>query len=119
MLKNFEEIEIIDSKFTHKGDTYDCNSAIKRDMALIIQEAEKSHKDTFDDTYDRYTLRPEKARVYTLFDRPVYCIISYLINYKDSNYGRYALGEYYPIQPKGEAGHFFVCPHPYNGSICW
>ena len=48
MAKNTEEYPITGDCFEYDGKMYDCSYAIKRDTKLIIQEAETSHKDSFD-----------------------------------------------------------------------
>ena len=104
-----------DNGFEYSGRHYDCGPAVRRDIAMILQEAEASHKDTFDEVYDRNTLRADHIRIFTDNDGiPVYGIITYLIGYKDGNLYRYACGGYYPF----EAGNV-LRPHPYQESICW
>lgn len=39
----YEEYEIKDNSFEYLDRQYDCSFAIKRDIKLIIQEAETSH----------------------------------------------------------------------------
>ena len=111
-----EEYPIKDNGFEYGGKTYDCQFAIKRDIKLIIQEAETSHKDTFDELYDRSTLRPDKIRIFADGDGvPIYGIVIYLIDYKDGNDSRYACGGYYRF----EFDNSTLLPHPYQESICW
>lgn len=108
------EYPITNNSFELNGKTYDCSIAIKRDIKLIIQEAETSHKKSFDETYKRDTLSPNKIRVF--FDElgnPVFGIIIYLIDYKSGTWQRHACGDYYPFCGS------LLCPHPYQGSICW
>ena len=59
-----EEYPIKNNGFEYMGNHYDCHYAIERDMKMIIQEAETSHKDNFDEFYDRNTLRPRTMRLY-------------------------------------------------------
>ena len=110
-----EEYPIKDNGFEYLGNHYDCHYAIERDMKMIIQEAENSHKDTFDEFYDRNTLRADKIRLYVDENNtPIYGMIIYLIDYKDGNNSRCACGGYY----KFEFNNLFL-PHPYQESICW
>lgn len=111
-----EEYPIKDNVFEYSGNHYDCQFAIKRDMKMILQEAETSHKDTFDELYDRNTLRADEIHLYVNEDNvPIYGMIIYLIDYKDGNGSRYACGGYYPF----EFGYSCLSPHPYQESICW
>jgi len=108
-------IPIKDNGFEYLGKHYDCQFAIKRDVKMILQEAETSHKDTFDELYDRNTLRADKIRIFVDKDNvPVYGMIIYLIDYKDG-ISRYACGGYYPF----EFSNSYLMPHPYQESICW
>ena len=116
MAKSMEEYPIIGNCFEYAGKTYDCSYAIKRDIKLIIQEAETSHKDSFNKLYDRNTLRADKIRIYVdKDDVPIYGMIIYLIDYKEQNNSRYACGGYYGF----EFGYSTLYPHPYQESICW
>lgn len=109
-----EEYPINDNGFEYSGNHYDCQLAIGRDVKMIMQEAETSHKDTFDELYDRNTLRPDKIRIYVDGDNvPIYGMIIYLIDYKEGNNSRYACGGYYPFWDDK------IFPHPYQESICW
>lgn len=113
-IKN-EEYPIKNNGFEYLGKHYDCQSAIKRDIKMILQEAKDSHKDTFDELYDRSTLRPYKIRIFVdEDDAPIYGMIIYLIDYKEGNCSRFACGGYYQFV----FDHFFT-PHPYQESICW
>lgn len=113
-MERYIEIPIKDKSFEYKGKTYDCSFAIKRDTKQIIQEAEISHKDSFDKTYKRESLSPNKVRIYFDEDRALaFGMVLYLIDYKFDNGQRWACGNYYPIWGK------LLCPHPYQGSICW
>ena len=111
-----EEYPIKNNGFEYLGKYYDCQHAIKRDVKMILQEAETSHKDTFDKLYDRNTLRADKIRIFVDGDNiPIYGIIIYLIDYKEGNWSRYACGGYYRFvfnEP-------MFLPHPYQESICW
>ncbi len=110
------ECPIINDCFEHNGKNYDCSYAIKRDIKMIIQEAETSHGDTFDKIYDRSTLRPDKISLFVDEDNvPIYGIIIYLIDYKEGDKSRYACGGYYGFVP----GYSTFYPHPYQESICW
>jgi len=109
-----EEYPIKDNGFEYLGEHYDCQFAIKRDVKMILQEAEISHKDTFDELYDKSTLRPDKIRIFVDEDNiPIYGIIIYLIDYKERNNSRCACGGYYPFWDDK------LFPHPYQESICW
>ena len=111
---NKEEYPIKDNGFEYLGKHYDCQLAIKRDVKMIIQEAETSHKAHFDELYDRTTLKADKVRI--VLDEtktPIYGMILYSIHQTHDNYWRYACGSYYPFSSFG-----FI-PHPYQGSICW
>ena len=111
-----EEYPVKDNGFEYGGKHYDCKFAIKRDIEMILQEAETSHKDTFDEFYDRNTLRPDKIRIYVDEDDvPIYGMIIYLIDYKKEQMSRSACGGYYPF----EFGYSTIYPHPYQESICW
>lgn len=109
-------IPIKDSGFEYLGKHYDCQLAIERDMSMIIQEAETSHKDTFDEFYDRNTLRPHKIYLYIDENNtPIYGMITYVIDNKKEQYGRSACGGYYPFGFDNSV----LLPHPYQESICW
>ena len=115
-----EEYLIKDNGFEYLGNHYDCQLAIKRDIKMIIQEAETSHKDTFDELYDRNTLRANIIRIFVDEDNvPIYGIIIYLIDYKleskEGNISRCACGGYYRF----EFDNSTLLPHPYQESICW
>ena len=86
-----EEYPINGDGFEYLGKHYDCELAIKRDIKMILQEAEISHKDTFDELYDRNTLRADKIRIFVDGDDvPIYGMIIYLIDYKEQNNSRCA-----------------------------
>lgn len=110
------EYPINNNGFEHGGNHYDCQRAIKRDVKMILKEAETSHKDTFDELYDRNTLRADKIRIFVDEDNiPIYGMIIYLIDNKKENYSRFACGGYY----KFEFDNSMLLPHPYQESICW
>ena len=48
----YEEYPIKDNGFEYLDTHYDCEFAIKRDIRMILQEAESSHKDEFENFYD-------------------------------------------------------------------
>lgn len=109
-----EEYPITNEYFKCDGKTYNCGYAIKRDLEMIIQEAETSHKDSFDELYDKDSLKPDKVRIYLDENgTPVFGMVIYLINYKNENCQRFACGGYYPFWEKA------LFPHPYQESICW
>jgi len=111
-----EEYPIKDNGFEYLGKHYDCQFAIKRDVKMILQEAETSHRDTFDELYDRNTLRADKIRIFVDGDNvPIYGMIIYRIDYKEENCSRYACGGYYRF----EFDNSMLLPHPYQESICW
>ena len=115
---NAIEYPIKDNGFEHSGNHYNCEFAIERDVKMILQEAETSHKYTFDTFYDRNTLRADKIRIFVDEDNvPIYGMIIYLIDYIDyrkRKQSRYACGGYY-----GFAFDSVFVPHPYQESICW
>lgn len=113
-MEHYIELPIKDNSFEYKGKTYDCSLAIKRDIKQIIQEAEISHKESFDKTYKRESLAPDKVRVY-LEDNGnlIFGMVLYLIDYRYDKAQRWACGNYYPIWQN------LLCTHPYQGSICW
>jgi len=109
-----KEYPINDNSFEYLEKHYDCRLAIKRDMKMIIQEAETSHKDNFDEFYDRNTLRPDKIRLFLDENRlPIFGMIIYRIHQKKDNYWRSACGGYYQFLEEN------LFPHPYQESICW
>ena len=112
-----QEINIHGNKFSYLDKEVDCSIAIKNDIAVIKREAVESHRDSFNTLYDTSSIAPQKIRIFLMGDIPLYCMIIYTIQYKDSNNGRYACGNYYPFYDKGET--VFVSPHPFQGSICW
>jgi len=109
-----KEYSIVNDSFEYNGKTYDCSYAIKRDIKMILSEAEESHKDSFDKLYDRQSLKADKVSiVLDEEDKPVFGMVIYLINYKNENSRRFACGGYYPFWETA------LFPHPYQESICW
>lgn len=109
-----EEYPIIGNGFECNDKTYDCSYAIKRDIRMILQEAEESHKDSFDILYDRKSLKANKVRIFLdEKDSPIFGMVIYLIKYKDGSWERCACGSYYPFYADK------LLPHPYQESICW
>lgn len=93
----------------------DCRLAIKNDINLILQEAESSHKESFEKTYIKDSLRPNEIRLYLdNKNMPQFGMIIYIIDYKDRKNGRYACGNYYPL-----CDSMLLTPHPFQASICW
>lgn len=112
----YQEYPIKGNGFEYSGKHYDCHYAIERDVKMILQEAETSHKDTFDEFYDRNTLRPDKIRIFVDEDNvPVYGMVIYVIDYKKERNRRSACGGYYIF----EFNNSILMPHPYQESICW
>ena len=109
----YEEYPIRDNGFEYLGTHYDCEFAIKRDIRMILQEAESSHKDEFENFYDKDSLVADKVRLFTDDSNiPIYGIIIYKI-YNTSGYWRCACGNYYPVNGAHLEPHFF------QASICW
>ena len=108
-----EEYLIVNNCFEFDGKTYDCTCAIERDMKMIVQEAETSHKDTFNELYDRKSLKAEKVRLFFENGQLLYGMVLYTIYNKADNYKRGACGGYYPFWDNQ------LFPHPYQESICW
>ena len=113
MAKTTEDYSIIGNCFEYDGKTYDCSYAIKRDVKLIIQEAETSHKDSFDELYDRKSLKADKVRLFFENGQLSYGMVLYTIHNKVHNYERGACGGYYTFLDNK------LLPHPYQESICW
>ncbi len=108
-----KELPITGNGFEYLGVHYNCQRAIEYDIKLILQEANMSHKDTFEKFYDKDSLRPYKVKLFTDDSNvPIYGMIIYIINTK-KNYGRFACGNYYPINS------FNLKPHLFQASICW
>lgn len=113
-MARYLEFPIENGSFEHKGETYDCRFAIECDIKQIIQEAEISHKDSFDKIYKRESLSPNKVRVYLDNDGSLmFGMVLYLIDYRYDNAQRWACGNYYPFWAN------LLSPFPYQGSICW
>ena len=95
---------------------------MNKDKEFIIAEAMKSHKETFENEYDKNSLKPKFVRLFLDEQNEIsYAMVIYIIKYKnETKYfnGRYACGNYYPIL-KSSAGKNFLEPHPYQASICW
>ena len=109
-----EEYAIINNSFEYDNRIYDCSCAIERDIPIIIQEAENSHNDSFNELYDKQSLRAEKVRIFLdENNKPIFGIVIYFIDYKDSDWKRSACGGYYPFCDDK------LFPHPYQESICW
>ena len=51
-----EEYPIKDNGFEYLGNHYDCHYAIERDIKMILQEAETSHKDNFNEIYEGWKI---------------------------------------------------------------
>ena len=114
MKLNKNEYIINENCFEYNGHRFDCQHAIKRDKKLIIQEAEISHADTFNEYYDKESLIPKYIRLYVdENDNPVFGMITYTIFNKKEDYKRFACGSYYPFY------EYSLMPHPYQTSICW
>ena len=110
----YEDYPIINDYFEYDEKNYDCSLAIKRDIKMILQEAETSHKDSFDKLYNRDSLKPNKVRIFLdEKDNPVFGMVIYLIEYKDGSCKRESCGGYYPFWEK------LLLPHPYQESVCW
>lgn len=108
-----EEYPIKENGFEYLGVHYDCKFAIKRDVKTILQEAEVSHKDEFENFYDKDSLVADKVKLFTDGSNvPIYGMIIYKI-YNKNGYWRYGCGNYYPIND------FHLEPHLYQGRICW
>ena len=108
------ECPIINDCFEYDGKNYDCGYAIERDIKMILQEAETSHGDSFDKTYDRQSLKADKVRIFLdKENKPVFGMVIYLIDYKDESWQRYACGGYYLFFENA------LVPHPFQESICW
>lgn len=114
MAKTTEEYPIIGNCFEYDSKTYDCSCAIERDIEMILQEAETSHKDSFDKLYNRNSLKANKVRIFLdEKNNPVFGMVIYLIEYKNGSCKREACGGYYPFWENS------LFPHPYQESICW
>lgn len=115
------EIDTEVASFEYNGKTYNCELVVKRDIQHIKHEAETNHKEEFDEKYDKDSITPNKVRLYVDENGyPLYMMMTYVIKYKSKEfctfgYGRYACGEYYPIDNNFDK----IYPHPFQGSICW
>ena len=110
---NLETIGMSSNIFEYRGEKYDCQVAIETDIELILRNAEISHKEDFEQLYDKDSLKPDKVKLYMDNNQnPMYCMIIYTINYKN-NISRLACGNYYPIHDNK------IYPHPFQASICW
>lgn len=108
------ECPIINDCFEYNERMYDCGCAIERDIKMILQEAETSHGDSFDKTYDRQSLKANRVRIFLDEEgKPVFGMVIYAIEYKDEIWKRSACGGYYPFWE----GKLF--PHFFQESICW
>lgn len=109
-----EEYPITENGFEYLGVRYDCNFAIKRDVKMILQEAEVSHKYEFESYYDKDSLIADKVRLFidNSSNVAIYGMIIYKI-YNKSGYWRTACGNYYPIND------FHLEPHLFQARICW
>ena len=108
------EYPIKDNGFEYLDKHYDCHYAIERDVKMILQEAEISHKDTFDELYDRQSLKADKVRIFLdKEDEPIFGMVIYFIEYKDKSWKRCACGGYYKFWDNK------LFPHQYQESICW
>ena len=112
--KREETYPIKDNGFEYLDKYYDCQLAIERDIKMILQEAETSHKDYFDELYDRQSLKADRILIFLDKDnKPIFGMVIYLIEYKDANWKRYACGGWYQFWENK------LFPHPYQESICW
>ena len=106
------ECPIINDCFKYDEKNYDCGRAIKRDIKMILQEAETSHGDSFDEFYNRQSLKADKVRIFLdKGNKPAFGMVIYLIEY--GGFKRCACGGYYPFLE----GKLF--PHLFQESICW
>ena len=108
-----EDYPIINGHFVYDGKSYDCTPVIERDIKMILQEAETSHKDSFDELYDRKSLKANNVRLFFENGQLSYGMVLYTIHNKVDNYERAACGGYYPFWDNK------LLPHPYQESICW
>ena len=113
IIKKEEEYPIKDNGFKYLGKYYDCTRAIKRDVKMIVQEAETSHKNSFGEFYDKKSLKAVRVRLFFENGQLSYGMVLYTIHNKVDNYRRYACGGYYPFWNDK------LFPHPYQESICW
>lgn len=113
------ECELVSNKFTHNGETYDCRHLVDRDRETILREADDTHGGTFNKLYDRDSLEPFKAKLYTDTDgNIVYLMLVYHIKYREGTAKRLACGDYYPVFKRDESD-LLLLPNAFQGSICW
>lgn len=112
-----EDIAIDGTCFECMGKSYECDLAIELDKVLIIDEANKSHKDDFERLYDKDSLTPVKVRVFEVDGVPFFGMVLYTISYKEGNSQRMCCGGYYPIYRMSHRNA--LLPHPCQNSICW
>ncbi len=120
-----KEVEISNpNEFEYNGIKCDISFAVKKDIAEIIEEAEKTHSDQFSRLYVKESLAPYSVRVFlNEKDEPVFGMVLYYIDhqdwYKEKSFGtgRQACGNYYPFYKHN--GDYCLDPHPYQASICW
>lgn len=113
------DTEIINGKFEHNEESYDCSRLIERDKETILRQADATHKEVFDELYRRDSLEPFKAKL--SLDKQgniVYLMIVYRIHYKVGTSTRLACGDYYPVFKRDDTD-LLLLPHPFQGSICW
>ena len=105
-------------EFTFKSKKYDIELAVRNDMKVIKIDAQATHPEDFD-TYDFDKTSIYSVRLYQDDNGSVqFVMITYIMPYKSNpEAGRYACGHYYPIMDCDD--RLIVCPHPYQGRICW
>lgn len=114
-----EEIRVADAAhFETMGMRCDIGLAVETDVKAILKEAGESHADELDSMYDTGGIAPDKVRVFMSDGAPVFGMVIYTLPYRDGKggahaVGRYACGHYHPIYDG------MLCPHPYQGSVCW
>lgn len=102
------------NSFEYDGTNYDCKRAVRKDTESIIRQAEATHKDAFHRLYKTDSIKPEKVRLYVdEKESIVYAMIIYTIDYKVGSVSRTCCGNYYPVMNNT------LCPHLFQGSICW
>lgn len=114
MMKIVELEEVTSNSFEYNDIHYSCSEAIKKDVEIILNEAEANHKNDLENFYIKETIRPTKVRLFLDENNaPQFGMIIYVIDGKSGFYGRYACGNYYPIYEN------ILLPHFFQGSICW
>ena len=111
------KVDLETQTFTYdelNNEKYKLDKAIKYDKGAILREAKESHGGMFEETYDIYSLKPHRIKIYSVDGKPVVGMIIYIISYKGTDSCcREACGNY----------HFFwndsLIPHSYAGSVCW